>query len=149
MEEIEFDYTGRSPRSAPEKVDDGTRIARYAQSWPDAFAGQWIEDETSRVVAFTDSVEVHLEAIRRMVYAPEKVRAVNFRYSYRHLLELTDQIVGILGTSEGLTSWGPSVKDNLVVVHVLPGRIDEVRRILNESNPNDVRVELGSPVMTM
>ncbi len=78
----------------------------------------------------------------------EKVRAVQFRYTYRHLLELTHQIVEILGTSLGLT-WGPSVKSNCVVVHVLPERIDEVRRMLIETNPEDVRVEQGSPVLAL
>src|ERR1700722_104060 len=100
MEEIELDYTGVPPRGAPARVDDGTRIARYGQSVPDVFAGQWIEDQTSRVVAFTESVEEHLEAIRGLVYAPERVRAVQFRYSYRHLLDLTHRIVEILGTSD-------------------------------------------------
>jgi hypothetical protein len=149
MEEIELDYTGVPPRGAPARVNDGTRIARYGQSVPDVFAGQWIEDETSRVVAFTESVEEHLEAIRRMVYAPQRVRAVRFRYSYRHLLDLTHRIVEILGTSDGLTSWGPDVKNNLVVVSVLPERIDEVRRMLMETNPDDVRVEPGSPVIAL
>ena len=72
----------------------------------DVFAGQWIENGASRVVAFTESAEEHLEAIRRLVYAPEKVRAVQFRYNYRHLLDLTHQIVEILGTSDGLTRTG-------------------------------------------
>ena len=148
-EEVEFDYTGLSPGGAPWRVDDGTRIAPYCQAWPDVFAGQWIENESSRVVAFTESVEEHLEAIRRLVYASEKVRAVQFRYSYLHLLDLTHQIVEIVGTSDGLTSWGPSVMSNCVVVDVLPERIDEVRRILLETNPDDVRVEPGSPVIAL
>jgi hypothetical protein len=38
---------------------------------------------------------------------------------------------------------------NCVVVHVLPERIDEVRRIFLETNPDDVRVEPGSPVITL
>ena len=149
MEEVELDYTGRSPRSAPVRVDDGARIARYCESWPDVFAGQWIENETSRVVAFTESVEEHLAAIRRLVYAPENVRAVQFRYSYRHLLDVADQLVEILGTADGLTWWGPSVKSNCVVVHVLPGRTAEVRRVLMETNPDDVRVEPGTPIRTL
>jgi hypothetical protein len=149
MEEVEFDHTGVSPGGAPWMVNDGTRIAQYCEAWPDVFAGQWIENESSRVVAFTEFVEEHLEAIRRLVYAPEKVRAVQFRYSHRHLLTLTHQIVEIVGTSDGLTSWGPSVMSNCVVVQVLPERIDEVRRILLESNPDDVRVQPGSPVIAL
>jgi hypothetical protein len=73
------------------------------------FAGQWIENETSRVVAFTESVEKHLEAIRGLVYDPERVRAVQFKYSYRHLLDVANGIVGTLGTSDGLSWWGPNV----------------------------------------
>jgi hypothetical protein len=149
VDEVELDYTGVPPGGAPAKVTDGTRIARYGESNPDVFAGQWIEDETSRVVAFTESVEEHLEAIRRLVYAPEKVRAVQFRYSYRHLLEVANQIVGILGTSDGLSSWGPNVWSNCVIVHVLPERIDEVRRTLMETNPDDVRVAPGTPFRTL
>jgi hypothetical protein len=149
MEEVELDYTGVPPGGAPGKIDDGTRIALYGQSKPDVFAGQWIEDESSRVVAFTESVEVHLKAIRQLVYAPEKVRAVQFRYSYRHLVELSHQIVEILGNSDGLTSWGPDVRTNCVVVRVLAERIDEVRRILIETHPDDVHVEAGSPVVTL
>jgi hypothetical protein len=106
MEEVELDYMGVSPGGAPWRVNDGTRIDRYCQAWPDVFAGQWTENESSRVVAFTESVEEHLQAILRLVYAPEKVRAVQYRYSYRHLLTLTHQIVETVGTSDGLTSWG-------------------------------------------
>jgi hypothetical protein len=32
---------------------------------------------------------------------------------------------------------------------VLPERIDEVRRMLMETNPDDVRVEPGSPVIAL
>ena len=144
MEEIEFDYTGRSPRATP-RIDDGARIARYAESVPETFAGRWIESDSvgTRVVAFTDSPESHLAALRSLVYAPEEIRVVRFRYNWQHLLTLTDNIVSIVGSKEGLTHWGPRVKSNCVVVHVLPERIDEVRRILSDTNPNDVRVELG------
>jgi hypothetical protein len=55
--------------------------------------------------------------------------------------------VDILGTKEGLTSWGPDVKNNCVIVQVLPERLDDVRRNLMTTNPDDVRVELGTPVI--
>jgi hypothetical protein len=54
VEEMEFDYTGRSPRAAPIRIDDGARIARYAEGFPETFAGRWLERDSvgSRVVAF-------------------------------------------------------------------------------------------------
>jgi hypothetical protein len=149
MEEVELDYTGVAPGCAPVKIDDGARIARYGQSRSDIFAGQWIENETSRVVAFTESVEEHLEAIQRLVYAPEKIWAVQFRYTYRHLLDLNHQIVEILGTSDGLTDWGPDVIHNRVVVHVLPRRLERVREALAQRYPDEIGVEEGSPVRTL
>ena len=68
MEEIEFDYTGRSPRAAPIRIDDGARIARYAEGFPETFAGRWLERDSvgTRVVAFTDSPELHLAALRSL-----------------------------------------------------------------------------------
>jgi hypothetical protein len=143
VEEVEYDYTGRGPRGAPWRIDDGARIARYAKTVPDSFAGQWIEDGDSRVVAFTESVDEHLAALRELVYAPDKIRVVQFRYTFRHLLDLTHRIVDILGTPDGLTSWGPDVINNCVVVHALPEHLDEVRRMLAETNPEDVHVEPG------
>jgi hypothetical protein len=71
------------------------------------------------------------------------------RYSYRHLLTLNRNISSILGSSDGLSSWEIDVRGNRVVVHVLPVRIEEARRIFMEANPDDVVVEPGGPVLTM
>jgi hypothetical protein len=81
MEEVEYDYTGRGPGTVPWTIDDGGRIARYAKTVPDTFAGQWIENGDSLVVAFTESVDEHLGALRDSVYAPDKIRVVQFRYT--------------------------------------------------------------------
>jgi hypothetical protein len=62
---------------------------------------------------------------------------------------LTHRIAALFGTKDGLTSWGPDVINNCVVVHVLPEGLDEVRRVLRETNPEDVRVELGSPIIAL
>ncbi len=80
--------------------------------------------------------------------SPDNVTVVQFRFSYRHLLALRDGIVEIMGTEEGLTSWGPDVKDNCVLVQVLPEGLDEVRRTFLITNPDDVRVEPGTPVIS-
>jgi hypothetical protein len=128
-------------------IHDGTRIARYGESFPDTFAGRWKEPDDSWVVVFTDEVDHHSAAIRKLVYAPDNVRVVQFRFSYRHLLTGRDRIVDILGTKEGLTSRGPDVKNNCVIVQVLPERLDDVRRNFMTTNPDDVRVELGTPVI--
>ena len=98
-------------------------------------------------MGFTDEVDHHSAAIRKLVYAPDNVRVVQFRFSYRHLLTGRDRIVDILGTKEGLTSRGPDVKNNCVIVQVLPERLDDVRRNFTTTNPDDVRVELGTPVI--
>ena len=151
MEEFELDYSEVLPGGRPRKFGDADRISRYVEALPNTFAGRWIESEPLplRFVAFTDSPENHLAALRSLVHAPDQIRVIQFRYNYRHLLELTDEIVGILGTSDGLTWWGPDVKSNRIVVGVLPERMDEVRRILMESNPDDVDVVPGSPVITL
>lgn len=145
VEEFELDYPGVESGGAPWKIDDGARIARYGEATPETFAGQWIENGTERVVAFTESIDEHLAALRELVYAPDRIRAVQFRYSYRHLLDLTHRIASILGTNEGLTGWGPDVIHNRVNVRVLPERIDEVHRSFMETNPDDVLVEPGTP----
>jgi hypothetical protein len=108
VEEFELDSTGRSQRAAPMGIHDGTRIARYGESFPDTFAGRWKEPDDSWVVGFTDEVDHHSAAIRKLVYAPDNVRVVQFRFSYRHLLTVRDRIVDILGTKEGLMSWDPT-----------------------------------------
>jgi hypothetical protein len=151
MGEFELDYTEVPLGGRPRKIGDADRISRYVEAVPNTFAGPWIESEPLplRFVAFTDTPENHLAALRSLVHSPDQIRVIQFRYSYRHLLELTDQIVEILGTSDGLTWWGPEVKSNRVVVGVLPERIDEVRRILMESNPDDAGVEPGSPVIAL
>jgi hypothetical protein len=51
-------------------IHDGTRIARYGESFPDTFAGRWKEPDDSWVVVFTDEVDHHSAAIRKLVYAP-------------------------------------------------------------------------------
>jgi hypothetical protein len=63
-----------------------------------------MQHDNTRVVAFTDEIHHHLAEIRRLVYAPDKVNVVQFRFSYRHLLALRDRIVPILGTRDSLTS---------------------------------------------
>jgi hypothetical protein len=76
VEEFESDYTGRHPGAAPVLVHDGSRIAKYAEYFPDIFAGQWLEDGTSWIVAFTDDIGHHLSEIRKAVFAPDKVTVV-------------------------------------------------------------------------
>ena len=151
MEEFELDYTDVPPGGKPRKIGDADRISRYVEAHPDTFAGRWIEPEPVplQFIAFTDAPENHLAALCSLVHAPDQIRVIQFRYSYRHLLELKDQIVDILGTSDGLSWWGPHVQSNRVVVHVLPERIDAVRRRLMESHPNEIDVEPGGPVVTL
>jgi hypothetical protein len=153
MEESSFEspasgpQPGPAPRYAPRYSErDKNQIAHYTQQNDDTFAGVWIEPDGSFVVAFTRDVQEHLAAMRSLLDAPDRVTAVRFRYTYRHLVDLTHNIVAILGTSEGLSNWGTDVRANKVCVEALPERIAEVRRILGETNPDDVYVELGSPV---
>jgi hypothetical protein len=151
MEEFELDYSEVLPGGRPRKFGDADRISRYVEALPHTFAGRWIESEPLplRFEAFTDSPEHHLATLRSLVHAPHQIRVIQFRYTYRHLLALTDNIVSIVGSEEGLTVWGPSVQSNCVDVYVLPKRIDEVRRILMKSHPDHVRVKPGSPVMAL
>jgi hypothetical protein len=125
---------------------DAARIHNYVETTPETYAGHWRESDTLWVIAFTADIDRHRAEIVKMMSSPDEVRVVQFRFSYQHLLSVHDHIVGILGTTEGLTSWGPDVKGNCVLVRVLPDRLDEVRRTLMVTNPDDIRVELGTPI---
>ena len=94
-------------------------------------------------MAFTDDVDTHLGAIRELFHDPDQVRAVQVRHSYRDLMALRDRVVSILGTTDGLVTWGLDVKGNCVLVRAVPEHLDEVRRTLMATNPDDVRVEVG------
>jgi hypothetical protein len=142
VEEIEYDHTGVGPRGAPERIDDGARIARYGAEHQDAFAGQWIEADGSRVVAFTTDVEQHAAALSTRVYAPERIAYLVLRFTYQHLLERRDRIPSIVG-QDALAVWGLDVKANKVRVCVLPDRLDGVRQRMMKTNPDDVYVETG------
>ena len=125
---------------------DKVSISGYVEQNPETFAGVWIEQDGSFVVAFTEDIDRHLSEIRALLDAPERVTVIQLRYSYRHLLDLTRRIVSILGTPDGLSNWGPDTQANKVRVEVLPERIAEVRRILGVTNPDDVYVEPGTPI---
>ena len=143
VEEIELDYTGRPPGAAPIRVDDGARIARYGREHLDTFAGQWIEQDGSQRVAFTADIDTHRAALSTRVHAPERITVVAFRYTYRHLIDLTGRIPSLVG-AEALATWGPDVTANKVVVRVLPDHADRVRELLRRTNPDDAYVVSGS-----
>jgi hypothetical protein len=94
-----------------------------------------------------DDVETHLDEIRDLLNDPDQVRVVQVRHSYRDLMALRDRVPSILGTTDGLVTWGPDVKGNCVLVRAVPENIDEVRRTLMATNPDDVRVEVGEPII--
>jgi hypothetical protein len=96
------------------------------------------------VIAFTSDIESHAEALRSLLFAPEKLQVIQMRYSYRHLMEVRDSIPPALGpANEGLATWGPDTKGNFVRVTALPEYFEEIRHILMATNPDDVRVEVG------
>jgi hypothetical protein len=110
---------------------------------PRSFAGRWIVEGEEHVVCFTEDLERHEAVLRILLHAPDQLRVVQMRYSWNHLTALTKQMPSILGGTDGVTGWGPDVKENLVVVGVQPERIDAVRALLQQSQPDDVRVEPG------
>jgi hypothetical protein len=142
VEEIEYDYTGVGQRGAPARINDGARIARYGAEHQEEFAGQWIDADGSQVVAFTTDVERHAAALAALVFSPERITYVTFRFSYQHLLDLRDHIPSIVD-QQALAVWGPDVKANKVRVCVLPDYVDRVRQELMMTNPDDVYVEAG------
>lgn len=140
---------------------DRSRIDEYAHSHAETWAGSWREREgrprnggrvaapiSGFVIAFTSDIENHAEAIRSLLIAPEKLRVLQMRYSYRHLMEVRDSIPSKLGSARaGLSTWGPDVKGNFVRVRALADYFEEIQRILTATNPDDVRVELGDRVV--
>jgi hypothetical protein len=59
-------------------------------------------------------------------------------------MTLTEQMPSILGSTDGVTGWGPDTKENVVVVQVRPERLDAVRDLLQQSHPDDIRVKPGN-----
>jgi hypothetical protein len=90
-----------------------------------------------------------MHEIRGLLNDPGQVRVVQVRYSYRELMDLRDRVLSILGTTDGLAAWGPDVKGNCVLVRALPEHLEEVRRTLMATNPDDVRVEVGERPVPM
>ena len=143
VKDVEPNGASRLSDAARRWFDDRDRIDRYCESKPETYAGRWTEGGTSLVLAFTDDVETHLDEIRDLLNEPDQVRVVQVRYSYRDLMALRDRVLSILGTTDGLVTWGPDVKGNCVLVRAVPDHLDEVRRTLMATNPDDVRVEVG------
>jgi hypothetical protein len=123
---------------------DNEQVAQYVDQHPESFAGRWVIEEVERVVAFTERLQEHEAALRDLLYSPDKLRVVRLKYTWQHLMKLTDQMSSILGSTEGVTGWGPDTMGNVVVVNVRPERIDAVRAQLHRSHPDDVRVEPGN-----
>lgn len=123
--------------------EDTERVTQYVHQHPGSFAGRWVVEGEEHVVAFTEDLEEHEAALRILLHAPYQLRVLRMRYTWNHLMELTKQMPSILGNTHGVTGWGPDVKENLIVVRVRPERIDAVRSLLRQSNPDDVRVEPG------
>lgn len=142
MDEIELDFAGRRRRAASVQLDDGARIERYGTEHPDTFAGHWVQPDGAHVVAFTADIDEHRMALASLLYHPELITLVRFRYTYRYLLELTDRIPALVGL-DVLAVWGPDTKANKVRVVVLPDHLDRVRESLRQTNPDDVYVEAG------
>jgi hypothetical protein len=136
---------GASPLSEAARrwFADRDQIDRYCESKPETYAGRWTEGGTSLVLAFTDDVATHLDEIRELLNDPKQVSVVQVRRSYRDLMALRDRVVSILGTTDGLVTWGLDVKGNCVLVRAVSEHLDEVRRTLMATNPEDVRVEVG------
>jgi hypothetical protein len=145
-----------------EYESDQQRISEYADDHPEALAGWWIEHDgpapmdagrvpyppSGFVIAFTSDIENHAEALRSQLFAPEKLQVVQMRYSYRHLLDIARRIPSILGPDQaGFTGCGPDTKGNVVRVRVLPEYLAVVRELFSVTNPDDVRVEPGSPAV--
>ena len=76
-----------------------------------------------------------------ILHTPDKLRVVHMRYTWNHLTELTKQLPSILGGTEGVAGWGPHVKENRVVMRVRPDHINAIRALLQQSHPDDMRVE--------
>jgi hypothetical protein len=106
--------------------EDTERVAQYVNQHSESFAGRWVVEGLERVVAFTEDLAEH-----------------DMRYTWNHLTELTKELPAILDSTEGVTGWGPSVKENRVVVRVRPERVDAIRTLLHQSHPDDMRVEPG------
>lgn len=66
------------------------------------------------------------------------------RYTWNHLMALTEQMPSILGDTDGVTGWGRDVKENLVVVRVRPERIDAVRTLVRHPSGRREGRTLGS-----
>ena len=147
VEDVEPEGANPLSEAARRWFDDRDRIDRYCESKPETYAGRWTEGETSLVLAFTDDVDTHLDEIRDLLNDPDQVRVVQVRHSYRDLMALRDRVPSILGTTDGLVTWGPDVKGNCVLVRAVPENIDEVQRTLMATNPDDVRVEVGEPII--
>jgi hypothetical protein len=139
---------------------DQQRISDYADSHPDTLAGWWIEHDgpspmdggrtpyppSAFVIAFTSDIEDHAEALRSLLFAPERLRVIQMKYSYRHLLDVAKKIPSILGQN-GFTGYGPDTKRNVVTVRVLPEHLAAARELLSTTHPDDVRVVPGSPAI--
>ncbi len=123
---------------------DSERVTQYVDQHPESFAGRWVVQGAEHTVAFTERLVEHEAALRGLLCEPDRLRVVRLKYTWQHLMDLTEEMPSILDSTDGVTGWGPDTKENVVVVRVRPERIDAVRALLQQSHPDDVRVAPGT-----
>jgi len=129
--------------------DDQSAIDLYCADRPDTFAGRWREGGgTSEVLAFTDDPGQHVFDLAALLNDASNASVVQLPNPYRSLSEARDAVPGILGTSDGLATWGPDVKANCVIVTALPGHTEQIRTKLTAVYPDIVVVEGQRPMPT-
>src|SRR5665213_2884924 len=149
MGEARSDRPAGISAEAQRWFDDQSAIDLYCADRPDTFAGRWREGgDTSDVLAFTNDPGQHISNLAALLNDAGNVNVVQLSTSYRSLLEARDAIPGILGTTDGLASWGPDAKANCVIVTALPGHVEEIRTKLMGSYPDIVVVEGQRPMPT-
>jgi hypothetical protein len=78
--------------------EDTERVTRYVNQHLGSFAGRWVVEGEEHVVAFTEDLAEHEVALRILLHAPDRLRVVQMRYTWNHLMELTNRCLQFLLT---------------------------------------------------
>lgn len=137
-------YDGYEPSGELQQLvhADLWRIGEYGLEHPDAYGGHWL-DKRLYGVSFTGSLDLHDAALRSLLALPERLRVVQCTYTHSYLRHMQEVIFetevkknqdGTLRV-DGVHGAGVDVRNNVVVVQVLPDRPNVEDRLVKRYGP--------------
>ena len=137
---------------------DMRQIGEYGNEHPDEYGGHWFEDHRRAYgVAFTGSLGIHAAALRTLLRFPDCLRLRQCDYTYTYLRHLQEGVFwgehernpdGSIRGAVAVHGVGLDVKQNVVVVRLLPGQPEVEERLANQYGAV-IRIERGGKAVPL